>query len=405
MNVLFITGLLPFPLDNGRKIRTYNLIKKLSENNNVTLIISEEKNVHSNNITEMKKFCKDIRIVPYKPLSAMQLFFRLILSLFRKEPFALIKRFSKKIQQEVDRLLKNRQLDVVICDRLTETLYILDKCEKVIKVYSTHNIEHLLVRRFFESTTNIFKKIASYMEWKKMADYERKVWKNFNFSIAVSEHDKKIMSEFVSADRVFVVANGIDTESFQYKDSIRVPQSVIYTGQMGWYPNKDAVLYFVDEIYPLIKKEIPNLKFFIVGNNTSQKIQKLGQGNNGIEVIGHVDDIKPYINKSTIVIVPLRIGSGTRIKILEALAMEKPVISTSVGCEGLDVTDGENIVIADEPAEFAHKTVSLLKDGVACEKLGKAGRKLVKERYDWGVVGNQLVKFQNSLENAARKIW
>ena len=162
MKILFITGMLPFPLDNGRRIRTYNLIRKLSEGNNLTLLISEEKSTDINRISEIRKFCKDINIVPYRQLSKVQLLFRLFLSLFRKEPFTLLKRFSKNIQREVNFLLNNKQVDVVICDRLTETLYILNKRIKAIKVYSTHNIEHLIMRRFFESTTNFFKKIASF---------------------------------------------------------------------------------------------------------------------------------------------------------------------------------------------------------------------------------------------------
>jgi len=398
MNILFITGALPFPPDNGRNIRAFNLIKKLSEKNNLTLLISEENKVAAHRVNAMKRFCSDIRFVPYQPLSGMRLLFRLFLSLFHKEPLGLLVRFHKNMQQEVDFLLHNKQIDAVICDRLTETLYILSKNVKALKIYSSHNIEHLIMRRLFESTTSIFKKVASYIEWMRIENYEKKVWKNFDFSIAVSENDKKIMSEFAPGERIFVVPNGIDTAYFQPKTGAKVPSSIIYTGQMGWHPNEDAVVYFADNIYPLVKDKIPDIKFFIVGSNTTKKVKRLSQKDNTIEVTGRVDDIRTYIDTSAVYIVPLRIGSGTRIKILEALAMKKPVISTSVGCEGLGLADGENILIADKPDEFADKVVSLLRDETTCRRLGAAGQEFVKNKYDWGVVFKELDKLNNRLD-------
>lgn len=397
MNILFITGIFPYPLNNGRNIRAYNLIKKLSEKNELTLVITEGKKQDLESLNEMKKFCKDIRIIPFIPLSKPKLFLRLFFGLFRKEPLSLLKRYSNKVQEEVDLLLKNNKIDAVICDRLTETLYILKRQIRAFKVYSTHNIEYLIVQRFSELTTNIFKKMASLLEYKRTMRYERNVWRSFNFAIAVSETDKNIMSKFMHPQHVFVIPNGIDTEYFKSKSNDSVPFSIIYTGQMGWYPNEDAVVYFKDKIYPLIKKEIPTLKFYIVGSNTSDKVKKLGVGDSNIEITGRVDDIRTCIEKAAVCVVPLRIGSGTRIKILEALSMQKPVVSTHIGCEGLDVTDEENILIADEPNKFADKLITLLKDGVMRQRLGSAGRMFVKQKYDWSIVFDDLEKFNTKL--------
>ena len=397
MKILFITGMLPFPLDNGRKLRSFHLIRKLSEGNGLTLFITDEKNPDEKNIGELKKYCKDVKIAPCAELSTPRLILRLFLSIFRKEPFSLLKRYSNRIRQQLHSLIDETRPDVIICDRLTETLYLLDKGIKAIKIYSTHNVEYQIVRRFSESTTDILKKLASYIEWKRMEAYERRVWENFDFSIAVSENNKDIISKFIPKERVFVVLNGIDTGYFQPVKNTKTPFSIIYTGQMGWFPNEDAMLYFTSEMYPLIKKEVPDLKFFIVGSNTSAKVKKLAEGDESIKVTGRVEDIREYIDRAAVYIVPLRIGSGTRIKILEALAMEKPVISTTVGCEGLELTNGKEIVISDKPAEFANRVVSLLKDEKAGQRLGEAGRKVIKEKYDWEVVFNQLDKLIDKL--------
>ena len=236
-----------------------------------------------------------------------------------------------------------------------------------------------------------------------MQAYERRIWSNFDVLIAVSENDKKYMNESASADNIFVIPNGIDVDHFQNQAAAKVPLSLIYTGQMGWYPNEDAVIYFVNKILPSIKKRVPDVQFLIVGGNATKRVRQLGKGNNGIQITGHVNDILPYIDKAAVFVVPLRIGSGTRIKILEAFALGKPVISTSIGCEGLEVRDGENILIADEPNEFAKKTTTLLNDELFRKRLGDAGRKLVKEKYDWEVISEKIGELRNSLEKMVRE--
>lgn len=398
MNILFITGMLPFPLDNGRNIRAYNMIRKLSDRNNITLLITEERNPDTYKIDKMYKFCKEIRMVPVKPVSKINLILLLFLSIFRNKPFTLLRRFSNNVHREIKILLKNNMINAVICDRLTETLYFINERISAIKIYSTHNIEHQIMERYFKAENNFFKKIAAYIIFKQTINYERRVWNDFDFLVSVSDNDKVSMSGFAPANRIFVVPNGIDTNYFKPKDGATIPFSIVYTGQMGWHPNEDAVMYFINSIYPLIKNSIPNLKLFIVGSNASKRLHRRAQCDKNIEITGRVEDVRVYIDKAAVCIVPLRIGSGTRLKILEAMSMAKPVISTSIGCEGLDVTNEKDIIITDDRNEFANKTIALLNDEAMSQRLGRAGQKLVKEKYDWSVVLRELDEFNNRLE-------
>jgi glycosyltransferase involved in cell wall biosynthesis len=179
----------------------------------------------------------------------------------------------------------------------------------------------------------------------------------------------------------------VDTDFFRPIPGEPVkPNSLVFTGSMDWAPNEDGILYFAEKILPLIKAEIPDLTLSIVGRSPSAKIKALAQNDQSVFVTGRVDDIRPHIQRGSVYIVPLRIGSGTRLKIFEAMAMGKPIISTTLGAEGLPITHGRDIMLADEPKTFAQKTIDLLKDNAERERLGQSARKLVEEKYSWASV-------------------
>ena len=166
----------------------------------------------------------------------------------------------------------------------------------------------------------------------------------------------------------------------------------MYSGLIGWKPNEDAVLYFYDKIYSLLKEKLPDVKWFIVGKNPRQIIQKLSVHDQSITVTGTVPEVKPYIEKCHVVVVPLRVGSGTRLKILEAMALGRAVVSTSIGCEGLEVTHGKNILIADEPQDFATQVVRLFNDEVLRRRIVNNARQLVESTYDWEIIEKKVAQ-------------
>ena len=188
----------------------------------------------------------------------------------------------------------------------------------------------------------------------------------------------------------------MDLDLYQPNHDEKIPDTLLYTGSMDWFPNEDAVIYCVDEILPIIRSKRPNIKFLIVGQHPTANVRKLSELPN-IEVTGRVEDVKPYIARSAVYVVPLRIGGGTRLKILEALAMEKAVVSTSVGAEGLGLINNKEIIIEDNPRQFAAKVVELLENPDRCRQLGKKGQSRVQRDYGWQAIGEKLRSVYASL--------
>jgi glycosyltransferase involved in cell wall biosynthesis len=195
-----------------------------------------------------------------------------------------------------------------------------------------------------------------------------------------------------------VIPTGVDVDYFQPMLVEELANSLVFTGSMDWLPNEDAILYFVDAILPLIKQQLPAVSLEVVGRSPSRKLQALAETEKSVRLTGWVEDIRPFVARGAACIVPLRIGGGTRLKIFEAMAMKKAVISTSVGAEGLPVSSGENILLADTPNDFADSVVSLLRDPSRRQRLGTAARTLVQENYSWPRVAET---FARTLHEAA----
>ncbi len=205
----------------------------------------------------------------------------------------------------------------------------------------------------------------------------------------MSEQDQEKLSSLCPGIAVEIVSNGVDLEYFKSEEVEQNEVSLVFTGSMDWQPNEDAVLYFCHHILPLIRTELPDVVFYIVGSKPSDGVLKLG-GREGVVVTGEVEDVRPYIAGATVYVVPLRIGGGTRLKILQALAMRKAVVSTSIGCEGLALRPNDHLLVADEPQQFAAHTVQLIKDRSLRDRLGENGGVLVQERYDWDAIVGRL---------------
>ncbi len=364
MKALFLIRDLPDPPDNGYKKRNFYLIKAL-EARGVEVIVK----IEDEHGSKMKA-----------------LFF----SLFSALPFSVKFRTSDKIRKNIANYLVENPVDIIICDAVQRALNIPHD-NTTLKVLYEHNIESVIFKRYAENERNIFKKIFAFMEYIKLSNFEKKMWKRFDCSIACSELDKKAMERRVEGIKVFVIKNGVDSEFFKPGTKLPIDRNkLVYTGQIGWHPNEDAITYFVNEIFQRIKKEMPLATLCIVGKEPSAKIRALAEKDASITVTGFVEDVRPFIAKAGVYIVPLRVGAGTRLKILEALSMKKAVVSTSIGCEGLDVIDGEHLLIRDTPDEFAKAVLELMKNDEMRQKLGESGRRLVEEQYDWDGVFKEL---------------
>jgi glycosyltransferase involved in cell wall biosynthesis len=219
------------------------------------------------------------------------------------------------------------------------------------------------------------------VEWKKLRRAEAAACTKAAMTLAVSENDRAALVEAAPRARVRAIPTGVDTSYFHPNGTRRSAAKLVFSGSMDWYPNEEAVLYFIDSVLPLIRRAIPEASLTVVGRNPSARLRAAANG--AVDVTGTVEDVRPYIDEAAVYVVPLRIGGGTRIKIFEALAMGKAVVSTRIGAEGLPLSSGEHFVEADDPDEFARAVVELIRKPERRRAIEQAGRKLVEERYSW----------------------
>ena len=256
-------------------------------------------------------------------------------------------------------------------------------------VLSQQNVDSAIWRRLCSETVNPFYKFAYWTQQLAFQRYERVLSPKFDAVTCTSDIDAAVFQQYCATDAIEIIPNGVDITHYQPDVTAEAPAHLIYIGSMDWYPNEDAVGFFVNEVLPRIQESVPEVKFSIVGGNPSPRVQKLA-AREGVVVTGRVPEIKPYFAEATVFVVPLRIGSGTRLKILEALAMGKAIVSTTVGAEGLDLKDGEEIFIADEPIAFADAVIRLLTDSALRRRIGENGRARVERDYDWRSIGEKL---------------
>ena len=245
-----------------------------------------------------------------------------------------------------------------------------------------HNVEYMIWQRLARLEHRPWRRALLEIEWRKMRRAERASCNDADLTIAVSEDDRARLETLAPRARCVAIPTGVDTTYFSPRETTETPHHMVFTGSMDWFPNEDAILYFADSILPRIRFHIPNATLTVVGRNPSDRI-RVAADRAGIVVTGTVPDVRPFMSEGAVYVVPLRAGGGTRLKIFEALAMGKAVVSTSVGAEGLAVTHGHNIAIADEPDAFARQVVELLRDPAKRDALGHAGRQLVESRYSW----------------------
>jgi len=264
-----------------------------------------------------------------------------------------------------------------------------------ISIFDNHNAEYVLQQRAFETDVRHPRRwvaaLYSLIQWKKLSRYEATICRLADQVVVVSEADRAALQQLVSGLEVTVVPNGVDIEF--YNDQLKSghcldigPRSLVFTGKMDFRPNVDAVLWFCQEVLPLVRGQMSDVRFYIVGQSPHRRVLRLAE-DPAVTVTGYVDDVRPYIAGASVYVVPLRIGGGTRLKLLEAMAMGRAIVSTSLGCEGFEeLGSGRELSVADTPDEFAQQVIELLGDAPRRERRGQAARRFVEERYDWRLI-------------------
>lgn len=383
MKILWVKAGGLIPPDTGGKIRSYNILRELARKHSVTLFsfYAAHENDQHDSLSNIFDRVVTVPLPMPAPKSSAE-FLQYLQYAFSFESYSLMKFSRPSVRMALRTLLSENRFDVILCDFLFAAPPIPwdFPCPKIV---FTHNVEAMIWKRHYEVARNPLWKALSWREWRTMERAERAYLKRADHVLAVSEADANIFSGFLDRSKITVIPTGVDTEFFQPQPGAPVPNSLVFTGSMDWLPNEDGIFYFAEQILPRIRKQIPDVKLWVVGRKPSRRLQDLSQTQPNLNITGWVEDVRPYLAQGAVCIVPLRIGGGTRLKIFEAMAMEKAVISTTVGAEGLPVQNCENIIIADGEQEFAQACIELLGNPKVRNGIGATARQLVCARYGW----------------------
>ncbi|MBN2145987.1 MAG: glycosyltransferase [Anaerolineales bacterium] len=397
MRILWLTPSLPSPT-TGNRARQFNLIKQLSCEHQFT-VLSFVTDFEAGFLSLLRDYCTDLATVPlplYQPLSLWRnRFYSWARLLFDPRPTHILTYPVSRLRAELLRILSNHAFDLVHIETLSPTSLIgRDWASRTLLV--EQNIESTIQARRFSLERRPVRKYREWVEWRKLLRYETAQLRRFPAVITVSDTDAAECRKLAPKTSVSVVPNGVDVDWFTPPADAPARQGLLFVGTMDYAPNVDAALYFCREIWPHLRQAIPELNLTIAGARPAPEVQALGKLP-GVKVTGFVEDMRPYFWNSAVCVVPLRNGGGTRLKILEAMAAELPVISTTIGAEGLKVTDGENILLADDPQQFVESICRTINSPSQYKWMQIKGRSLVESEYEWSRLAQELDQVYEAL--------
>jgi sugar transferase (PEP-CTERM/EpsH1 system associated) len=390
VNILYVTNELPRATGGGQTVRDFQFLHHLARRHRFTVICFDDEGL-GDSLSQLRGLCEKVEVIPrvvYAPPSGWQRRWDSLKDILQPLPRFIRALSPAVMKRRLGTLCQERDYDVIHIAHL-EMGTLFPQNGRAKRVVGT-DVATLKLRRSLELLTKPTHRLWRTIEAWKVARYERQVIRQSDLYVVASEREAQWVRRVVPEARVAVISNGVDTECFKPQPETG-PDShtLLFVGTLSYEPNADAVQWFCREIYPRIRTRVPEVKLLIVGRDPPLTLRSLEQIA-GVTITGWVEDVRPYLAQSTVVIVPLRNGGGTRLKILEALAMGKAVVSTSIGAEGLDVTHGQNILIADTPDAFAQAVVQLLCSETLRQKLGENGRQLVEHYYEWGSIADRL---------------
>ena len=385
MHILWLKTELLHPIDKGGKIRTYNMLKELKRDHEITYLTLDDGSAGDDERQQAFEYCDELVCVPHQVREKFTVGFysQLLFNLASSLPYAIWKYDSPAMRKAICKHVKTGKIDLLVCDFLAPAANVPlnPGCPTVL---FQHNVEATIWKRHSEVQSNALKKAYLHMQWLKMRAFEGKMCRQFDSVVAVSSEDREQMLNEYRAESVFEVPTGVDTNFFRPGRSRQSsPHNIVFTGSMDWLPNEDAIHYFTEQIMPRIKQTFADATLTVVGRNPSASLLELAKKDPSIIVTGRVADVRPYIERAAAYIVPLRIGGGTRLKIYEAMAMEKAIVSTTIGAEGLPVKNGGDLLLADTAEPFAEAVIRVLKDKILARDLGNRAAATVRSKFGW----------------------
>jgi len=391
MRVLFLTARFPYPPLKGDKIVSYQRLKHLSRSHEITLLSFCEGTLTSGDLAEVGKFCRDVHTVP---LRKAEIYSNLVRGSFLNTPFQVLYHQSQAFRRELSELLAHDTFDLLHVFMLRIAPYVADYagCPKLLELIDSMEL-NMERRACFERG---IKRMLFREEVRRLAGYERQLAEKFDRAVVVSDVDARV----IKARNLKVSPLGIDFQQFYpqpAKDGAN--PLIVFTGNMGYFPNENAALYFANDVLPRIRREVPGVRFWVVGGGPSPKLRQLEDANKAVRVVGFVNSMCEYINRASVSVCPVLAGSGMQFKILEALACGVPVVATSVAKGDIRISEEEGLLIADEPVTFADKVTGIIENGQRYKDAALRAREILKRRYSWPQANAVIDQIYTELSN------
>ena len=370
------------------------MLKELKRDCHVTYLTLDDGTADARARELASEYCHELVCIPHprREKFTTGFYVELILNLASDLPYAIKKYESSAMREEIQKRVADKRFDVLVCDFLAPAANVPANINCPTVLFQ-HNVEALIWKRHYEVQKSAPKKAYLFRQWQKMQAFEAKMCPQFDCVVAVSREDRELMQQEYRVENIYDVPTGVDTSFFRPSGRRSCePHNLVFTGSMDWLPNEDAIRYFTEEIMPRIKKAVPGVTLTVVGRDPYPSLVELSKRDASVIVTGRVEDVRPFMEEAAVYIVPLRIGGGTRLKIYEAMAMEKAIVSTSIGAEGLPVTDGEEILLADTAELFADAVVRLLQQDSLASDIGKRAAARVREEFGWDKVAESFAR-------------
>jgi glycosyltransferase involved in cell wall biosynthesis len=393
LRVTIVDEELPYPPTSGKRIRTLNLVSRLARRHRITYLCHRNADpAEARRAVEhfgglgIETIVVD-RVVP--PKKGPGFYARLAWNLLSPLPYSVASHTSRTLRDAIRRHAIGGEVDLWQCEwtPYAESLRHLEGARTLIMA---HNVESLIWRRYHETELHPARRWYIGHQWRKFERFEGRVFRAATRVVTVSEEDATRVREDFRVDRVDVVDNGIDRGYFAAATGARDPRQILFLGSLDWRPNLDAINVLLDQVMPAVRSEEPSVRLRLVGRNPPEALVRRAQDTPGVELHADVPDVRPFLAGSGLMVVPLRIGGGSRLKILEALACGLPVVSTRVGAEGLRLQSGRDLVVVDEVGDLAAALVDVIRRPGRAREMAENGRALVLEQYDWEVLSDRL---------------
>ncbi len=397
--LLFLSRWFPYPPHNGARIRVYNLLKVLSTQYDLILLSFEEEPLQPPHLQAMKRLCRRVETLPYRPFQPRSS--RALMGFLSLQPRFLADTYAPGITRRMLALLNEENCDMVVASEIDMLPYLLRAPGRLrildeLEVGATHDA--------YRNTTRLLPRLRRGLTWWKERLYLRRVLPRLEGCTVVSAVERqRVQGIAPHAPPIEIIPNGIDSR--HYRGDFGPPErdTLIYNGALTYEANFDAVAYFLQDIFPLVRARRPHVHLRVTGKTEGVPLERLPPGA-GLTLTGYLDDIRPAVARAWMTVVPLRKGGGTRLKILESLALGTPVVTTSKGAEGLDLQDGQHLLIADTPRDFAAAVIRLLEDPALRSRLAENGRRRVNALYDWEKVGRTLLAYLQKIRESHARI-